>query len=58
MPYHVCQCLGKTDNLEFCGPNLPKDCILGSEFQNFKSRFGINTTKIPTVPIFCQNGQF
>ena len=45
-------------NVKFFGPNLPKYWILGSEFQTFKSRFGISTTKIPPVPIFCQNGQY
>ena len=53
----MCQFLGKTDNLEFSGTNLPKYLILGSEFQKFKSRFGISTTKIPSVPIFCKNEQ-
>ena len=45
-------------NLKFFGPDLPKYWILGSEFQKFRSRFGISTTKIPPVPIFCQNGQY
>ena len=31
--------------------------ILGSEFQKSKSGFGINTSNIPCVPIFSQNGQ-
>ena len=30
---------------------------MGSEFQKSKSGFGINTSKIPCVPIFSQNGQ-
>ena len=33
----MCQFLGKTDNLEFFGSNLPKYWILGSEFQKFNS---------------------
>ena len=53
----MCQFLGKTDNLVFSDPNLPKYLILGSEFQKFKSRFGISTTKIPSVPIFCKKEQ-
>ena len=28
---------------------------MGSEFQKSKSGFGINTSKIPCVPIFSQN---
>ena len=31
--------------------------ILGSEFQKSKSGFGINTSNIPCVPVFSQNGQ-
>ena len=30
---------------------------MGSEFQKSKSEFGINTSKIPCVPILSQNGQ-
>ena len=30
---------------------------MGSEFQKSKSGFGINTSNIPRVPIFSQNGQ-
>ena len=31
--------------------------ILRSEFQKYKSRFGISTSKIPWAPIFSLNGQ-
>ena len=55
--YLVHQFSDKTDNFEFLGPNLPKNGLLGSEFQKSKSGFRINTSKIPCVPIFCQNGQ-
>ena len=30
---------------------------MGLEFQKSKSGFGINTSNIPCVPIFSQNGQ-
>ena len=30
---------------------------MGSEFQKSKSGFGINTSKMPYVPILGQNGQ-
>ena len=52
--YYVHQFSDKTDNFEFLGPNLPN---LVSEFQKSKSGFGINTSNIPCVPIFSQNGQ-
>ena len=32
--------------------------VLASEFQNFKSRFGISTTKIPYLPILSQTDNF
>ena len=47
----------QTDNLEFFDPNLPKYWLLGSEFQQFNSRFGISTIKIPPLAIFSQNWQ-
>ena len=47
----------KINNFEILGPNLPKKWILGSKFQKCKSGFGINTSKIPCVPIFSQNVQ-
>ena len=31
---------------------------MGSEFQKSKSGFGMNTSNIPCVPIFIQNGYF
>ena len=46
--YYVYQFSDKTSNFEF----------LGSEFQKSKSGFRINTSSIPCVPIFSQNGQF
>ena len=55
--YYVYQFSDKMDNFEFLGPNLPKNGFWGSEFQTFKSGFGINTSNIPCVPIFIQNGQ-
>ena len=55
--YCVHQLSDKTDNFEFLGQNLPKKWILRSEFQKSKSGLGINTSNIPCVPIFCQNGQ-
>ena len=54
--YQVCQCSGKTVNFDFFGPNLTKNGFWGQNF-NFKSGFGISTSKIPCVPIFWQNGQ-
>ena len=32
--YHVCQFLGKTENLEFSGPNLPNIGCWGLNFTN------------------------
>ena len=55
--YLVYQFLDKTNNFEFLDPNLPKNGFLGTEFQKSKSGFGINTSNIPCVPIFSQNGQ-
>ena len=55
--YYVHQFSDKTNNFEFLGPNLPKKWILGLEFQKSKSGFWINTSNIPCVPIFSQNGQ-
>ena len=49
-------CQTKLTTLTFWAQIWPK-WILGSEFQKSKSGFGINTSKIPCVPIFSQNGQ-
>ena len=57
MRYHVYRFSDKINNFEILGPNLPKKWILGSKFQKCKSGFGINTSKIPCVPIFSQNVQ-
>ena len=54
--YCVHQFSDKTDTFEFLGPNLPKNGLWGQNFKS-KSGFGINTSKIPCVPIFSQNGQ-
>ena len=51
--YHVYQFSDKTNTFEFLGPNLPKNGFWG---RNFKSGFGINTSNIPCVPIFSENG--
>ena len=42
--------------LNFWAQSCPK-WILESEFQKSKSRFGINKSNIPCVPIFIQNRQ-
>ena len=39
------------------GPKFAQKWILGTEFQNSKSGFGINTSKIPYLPILSQNRQ-
>ena len=39
------------------GPRFAQKWILGSEFQKSKSGFIINTSKIPCVPMFSQNGE-
>ena len=39
------------------GSKFAQKWILGSEFQKYKSRFGINTSNIPRELIFIQNGQ-
>ena len=44
-------------NLWIFGPKFAKKWILGSKFQKSKSGFGINTSNIPCVPIFSQDGQ-
>ena len=49
--------LRQNGQLKIFRPILPKYWIFRSEFQKFKFRFGISTTKIPPVPIFSQNGQ-
>ena len=35
--YHVCQFGGKSDNLDFFGPNLPKNEFWGRNFKNLSS---------------------
>ena len=45
------------ENFEFLGPNLPKNGFWGRNFKKSKSGFAINTSKIPYVSIFSQNGQ-
>ena len=44
--YHVCEFLGKTDNIDFFGRNF--------EVRISKSKFGfgISTFKIPYIPVF------
>ena len=55
--HYVYQFSDKTDNFEFLGPNLPKNEFWGQDFKKSKSRFEINTSNIPWVPIFNQNGK-
>ena len=54
--YHVYQFSGKTDNFEFLGPDL-LNLIFGVGISKIKSGFGINTSNIPCVSVFSQNGQ-
>ena len=54
--YYVYQFSDKTDNFQFLGPNLPKNGFWGWELQKSKSGFRVNTSNIPCVPIFSQNG--
>ena len=53
----VCQFSDKTDNFEFLGPNLPKNAFWGRNFKKSKSGFEVNSSNIPCVPIFSQNGK-
>ena len=46
----------KQKNFNFLAQICPK-MDFGSEFQKSKSGFGINTSIIPCLPIFSQNGQ-
>ena len=48
---------GKTDNFDFFGPKFAQKKILGSEFQKSNSESGMNTSNIPCMSIFTQNGQ-
>ena len=48
----------QTKQLWIFGPKFARKRILGSEFQNFKSWFGISIFEILCAAIFRQNGQY
>ena len=55
LTYYVHQFPDKTDSFEFMGTNLPKNGFWSWNFSI--SGFRINTSNIPCVPTFSQNGQ-
>ena len=55
--YYMHQFSDKRNNFQLFCQNLLKKWILGSEFQKFKSRFGISNLKTVSARIFRQNQQ-
>ena len=55
--YYVHQFSYRTDNFDFLAPNLPKIGFWCRNFENQSLDSETNTSNIPCVPIFSQNGQ-
>ena len=55
--HYVHQFSYRTDNFDFLAPNLPKIGFWCRNFENQSLDSETNTSNIPCVPIFSQNGQ-
>ena len=57
LKYYAHQFSGKTINFEFLDPNFRKNGFWGRDYKNWNLNLvEMNTSKIPCVPIFSQNG--